>query len=70
MKATYKSMEELPITLNVEDIQKYLGISRAMAYNLLRSDGFPTLLVGTRKIVPRDAFLDWLKENTGKREIS
>ena len=66
MKQTYLSVDELPVTLNAKDIQRVLGISRATAYNLLKSDKFPTLYIGTRMIVPKDAFITWMNENTKK----
>lgn len=66
MRAVYKTIDELPVTLNAQNIQQVLGISRAMAYNLLRSESFPTLHIGSRKIVPKDAFINWMNQNTGK----
>ena len=47
----------------VEDIAAVLGISRAGAYTLMRSKGFPTIYVGKRRmIVMRDKFISWLDE--------
>ena len=40
-----------------------LGISRANAYILLRSDGFPTLHIGKRMVVPKDRFLQWITDS-------
>ena len=37
-----------------------LGISRANAYNLMRSKGFPTLKIGKRMIVPKDKLIAWI----------
>ena len=46
-----------------EDIAAILGISRAGAYTLMRSKGFPTIYVGKRRmIVLRDKFIAWLDE--------
>ena len=52
---------QLPPFLNAEHISGYLGISRASAYNLFHSSGFPTLFIGRRMIVPRDHFLSWIE---------
>lgn len=57
----YKSMDDLPLTLCVEDIAGILGISRVMAYNLCHSKGFPAVRMGRRILIPKDRFLDWLK---------
>ena len=56
------SIGDLPITLSVEDVASYLGISRVGAYNLCHSKGFPSMRIGKRILIPRDAFLAWLKE--------
>ena len=42
-----------------------LGISRAGAYELVRSDGFPALRIGSRIVVPKEKFIDWINANTG-----
>jgi excisionase family DNA binding protein len=47
--------------LKVEEVGEILGISRASAYNLARSKGFPSLRVGKRLIVPREAFFRWME---------
>ena len=54
----------LPEVLTAKDLQAYLHISRAGAYNLLNRADFPTLHVGKRKLVSRDHLLRWIGENT------
>ena len=51
---------QLPMALNANQVAAVLGISRAGAYNLMRSEGFPTLYVGKRMIVPKDRLLAWM----------
>ena len=59
----YKSFDQLPVTIQAEDIAAILCISRAGAYTLMRSKGFPTIYVGKRRmIVLRDKFIAWLDE--------
>lgn len=60
----YRSMEELPIMMSVEDVAAVLGISRSGAYALAhdRTDGFPAFKVGKRILVHRDAFQEWIRE--------
>ncbi len=51
---------QLPMALNAAQVASVLGISRAGAYNLMRSEGFPTLFIGKRMIVPKDRLLAWM----------
>ena len=60
METTYTSYNQLPLSLNANDIAAVLGISRANAYTLMRSKGFPTIFIGKRMIVPRDKFIEWM----------
>jgi predicted DNA-binding transcriptional regulator AlpA len=57
---TYTSLEQLPVTLNADELAKTLGISRANAYNLMRSKGFPTLKIGKRMVVPKGKLIAWI----------
>ena len=47
-------------------IADILGISRAVAYQLMREDSFPTLRIGKRMVVPKDRFIAWLEATTSK----
>ena len=60
MATTYTSYNQLPLSLNANDIAAVLGISRANAYTLMRAKGFPTIFIGKRMIVPRDKFIEWM----------
>ena len=51
---------QLPMALNAKEVAAVLGISRAGAYNLMRSEGFPTLFIGKRMVVPKDRLMDWM----------
>lgn len=62
----YKSYDELPLTLSVPEVAAVLGISRAGAYELARSKGFPSLSIGSRIVVPKDKFIAWIEtQSTG-----
>ena len=63
-KKEVSSYDELPVSLNADQVAAVLGISRAGAYNLMRSEGFPTLFIGKRMVVPKDRLLDWIRSNT------
>lgn len=63
MDSTFTSYDQLPIVLTADSVASVLGISRANAYALLRSDGFPTLHIGKRMVVPKDRFLQWITDS-------
>jgi len=65
-KCTYQNFEDLPLMLNADTIKDVLGISRSSAYELMRKDGFPVLWIEGRVVVPRDKFIEWVEQNTGK----
>ena len=64
----YKSYEELPLMLSVPEVAAALGISQAGAYELVRTNGFPSLKVGSRIVVPKEKFIEWIDENTAKKQ--
>ena len=57
---TYTSLEQLPLALSAEDVAQVLGISRANAYTLMHSKGFPTIKIGKRMSVPKDKLIEWI----------
>ena len=59
-RETYTAMEEVPVVMNAADVARFLGISKANAYTLMHSVGFPTLRIGARMLVERSKFLNWL----------
>ena len=61
---TYRDYNELPLMLSVPEVAKVLGISRAGAYELVRSDIFPKIRIGNRIVVPRDKFIAWIDAQT------
>ena len=66
MKSKYSSYDELPLSLRAEDVAAILSISRANAYTLMHSKGFPTIYIGKRMLVPKEKFLAWIEEQTQK----
>ena len=50
--STYTSYDDLPLMLSVAEVAAVLGISRAGAYELVRSSGFPAPKIGSRIVVP------------------
>lgn len=64
----YKEYSDLPLMLTVPEMGEALGISRAGAYELVRSRGFPSLKVGTRILVPKDKLIKWINKQTEENE--
>ena len=58
-ESVYKSYDELPLFLNAELIGKVLGVSSTTAYELMHSEDFPSLRIGSRLIVPKEKFVEW-----------
>ena len=63
-ESKFKNYDDLPLTLTAQEVGEALGISRAAAYELVRSKGFPHMRIGTRIFVPKDKFLQWIDEQT------
>lgn len=64
----FRSYGDLPLTLTVPEVGEVLAISRAKAYDLARSEDFPSMRIGTRILVPRDKLIRWIDEQTEARE--
>lgn len=54
-----------PAILSADQLAEILGISRAGAYQLLHQEGFPTLRIGKRMLVPKEKLIVWIDRNTG-----
>ncbi len=63
MESKYKSYEELPLFLNAAMIAKVLGVSLSSGYELMHETGFPTLRIGSRMVVPKEKFIQWVEEH-------
>ena len=68
MRTDYRTFEELPAMLTAGELAGALGISRAGAYALIHSKGFPTLCIGKRLMVPKDKLSAWIDRNTSGGE--
>ena len=67
MKQTvYKNYDELPLMLSVPEVAAVLGISRAGAYELVKGKDFPSLKIGSRIVVPKEKFIQWIDEKTSE----
>lgn len=60
----YKDYDELSLFLNAETVAKVLGIAPSCSYELMHEVGFPVLKVGSRMVVPKEKFVQWVEEHT------
>jgi len=63
-ESMYKSYNDLPLFLNAELVSKVLGVSPSSGYELMHEPGFPILKVGSRMVVPKEKFIQWVEEHT------
>lgn len=61
--AIYKTYDELPLFLNAETVAKLLGVSPSTGYELMHEKGFPVLRIGSRMVVPKEKFREWVEAN-------
>ena len=47
-------------TMSVQELSAQMGISLLKAYELVKTPGFPTLRIGTRILIPVEAYKAWL----------
>ena len=64
-ESVYKSYDELPLFLNSELVAKVLGVSLTSGYELMHQPGSPVLRVGSRMVVPKEKFMEWVEEQSG-----
>ena len=64
-ESVYKTYEELPLFLNARIVAQVLGIAPSSAYELMHESNFPVLKVGSRMVVPKEKFIQWMERNTG-----
>jgi excisionase family DNA binding protein len=67
-ESIYKSYDELPLFLNAETVARVLGVSPSSGYELMHEKDFPALKIGSRIVVPKEKFIEWVWKNTGGAE--
>ncbi len=63
-ESIYKSYDELPLFLNAETVAKVLGVSPSSGYELMHEPDFPVLKVGSRMVVSKEKFVEWVSQHT------
>lgn len=60
----YKNYDDLPLFLNAAMVAKVLGVSPSSGYELMHEKDFPVLRVGSRMVVPKEKFVEWVEQHT------
>ena len=60
MGSNYRSFEDLPLTLTVEEAGQVLRVGRNTAYDLIRCGKLRSIKVGKQIRIPKQALLDYL----------
>lgn len=63
-ESTYKNYDDLPLFLNAAMVARVLGVAPSSAYELMHGKDFPTLRVGSRMVVPKENFIEWVGQHT------
>ena len=62
MENKYRTYEDLPLAMRVEDLMPVLRIGRNAAYELVRSGKIRSIRVGRSIRIPREAVIDYLTQ--------
>ena len=62
MENKYSSLDDLPVTLRVEELMPILGIGRNTAYALVRSGRLRSIRVGRQVRIPKNALIEFLED--------
>ncbi len=60
----YNNYDDLPLFLNADLVATVLGVSLSRSYELMHESGFPVLKIGSRMVVPKEKFIQWVEEHT------
>ncbi len=64
MEPKYRSFDDLPLTLRVEDLMPILGIGRNTAYELIRCGQIKSIRIGRKIRIPKTEVLAFLNHNS------
>ena len=62
MKYQLSKKAQETLVYNVKELSAKLGISLIGAYNLVNQEGFPSVRIGRRIVIPKDALDRWLEK--------
>ena len=61
MENKYRSLDDLPVTLRVEELMPILGSGRNTAYELVRSGRLRSSRGGRQARIPKNALIEFLE---------
>ena len=64
MSSDYRSFDDLPLTLRVEELMPILGIGRNTAYELVRSGKILGIRVGKQIRIPKEEVQRFLRRES------
>ena len=64
-ESTFTDYDQLPLFLNANTVAQVLGVSISSAYELMHEEVFPSVRIGSRFVVPKDKFQQWVERQTG-----
>ena len=64
-ESKFTNYDELPLFLSAKLVAQTLGVGRATAYELMAEKDFPAIRIGSRIVVPKDKFRQWVEQQTG-----
>lgn len=64
-ESAFTNYDQLPLFLNANTVAQTLGVSISSAYELMHEQGFPALRIGSRMVVPKEKFCQWVEDQLG-----
>ena len=64
IESNIKNYDELPLFMNARQVANTLGISKTTAYILMSDEEFPSIKIGTRILVERSKFKEWVEKSS------
>ena len=64
-ESTFTNYDQLPLFLNANAVAQVLGVSISSTYELMHEEVFPSVRIGSRFVVPKDKFQQWVERQTG-----
>ena len=69
MNTNYRQIDDLPLSLRVDELMTVLDIGRNTAYAMLRSGVIRSVRIGRQIRIPRDALIDFLRGDANSTSL-
>jgi excisionase family DNA binding protein len=69
MNTNYRQIDDLPLSLRVDELMTVLDIGRNTAYAMLRSGVIRSVRIGRQIRIPRDALIEFLRGDTNSTSL-